>query len=54
MGDNVANIILGTDPNDPFASVLGMELHQTIMSMIGGNGGQLERKRENSSKINNY
>ena len=41
--DTVANLILGTDPNSPCASDLGLELHCPITSMLGGNGGRLER-----------
>ena len=43
MEDTVENLILGTYPNDPLASDPGLELHQPIMSMLGGNGGRLER-----------
>ena len=39
--DTVANIILGTDPNNPLAYAPGLELHHPIMSMIGGHGGRL-------------
>ena len=33
--DTVANVILGTDPNSPLATDAVLELHHTIMSMIG-------------------
>ena len=40
--DNVSNLILGTDPNDPLAYDTGLELHHPIMSMLGGHVYQLE------------
>ena len=42
----VANVILWTEPNYPFAYDLGLELHHPIMSMLGGHGGRLEREIE--------
>ena len=42
-GSRVSNVILETETNSPLASATGLELHQPIMSMIGGHGGQLER-----------
>ena len=39
--DTVANIIFGTEPNDPLASAPGLELHHLTMSMLGGKGGRL-------------
>ena len=41
--DTVANVILGTESNDPLAYDPGLELHHLIMSVLGGSGGQLER-----------
>ena len=41
--DNVAQVTLGTDPNDPLAYAPGLEHHHPIMSMIGDPGGKLER-----------
>ena len=45
--DNVANIILRTDPNDPLAYALVLELNYPNMSMLGGHVGRLDRDREN-------
>ena len=44
--DNVANVILGTEPNDNLAYAPGLELHHPIVSMIGGHGEPLEIDRE--------
>ena len=41
-GDNVANVILGTEPNSTLAYAPGLELHDSIMSMIVGHGGRLD------------
>ena len=41
--DTAENIILGAKPNDTLAYDLGLELHNPIMSMIGGHRGQLYR-----------
>ena len=35
----VTNLSLGTEPNDPLAYVLGLELHHLIMTKLGGHGG---------------
>ena len=40
---NVANLILGTYPNNPLDYSPVLELCHQIMSMLGGHGGQLER-----------
>ena len=44
--DTAANAILGTGPNSPLASAPGLELHHMIMSIIGGQGGRLDRYRD--------
>ena len=41
--DNVAHVTLGIDPNSPLAYALELELHHLIMSMLGEQGGQLQR-----------
>ena len=41
--DTVVNLILGMDPNAPLDSDTGQELHQSIMSMLVGHRGPLER-----------
>ena len=41
--DTVTNAILGTDPNNLLGYAPVLELHQPIMSMLGGNGFQLKR-----------
>ena len=43
--DNVANLILVTEPNDPIVYAPGLELHHPIMRTLGGYGGNLERER---------
>ena len=40
---NVANVTLGTDPNDPLSYAPGLEHHYPIMSTLGETRGQLER-----------
>ena len=42
--DIVANLILGTEPNDLFAYAPRLELHHPIMSMLGGHRGRVERE----------
>ena len=46
--DTVANVILGTEPNDPLSYSLVLEIHQRIMSMLVGNGFRLEIERESN------
>ena len=46
--DTVANVILGTEPNDPLVYATLLEIHYLIMSMRWGQGGQLKRDREMS------
>ena len=41
--DNLANAILGTEPNSTLEYDTGLELHHPIMSMLGELGGRLER-----------
>ena len=41
-GDTVANVILRMEPNSPLVYDMVLELHHPIMSMLGGNGGQLD------------
>ena len=41
--DTVANIIIGTEPNDPLVYAPGLEIYHLIMSMLGGHGDRLER-----------
>ena len=43
---NVANLILGTDPNAPLIYAPVLELHNPILIILGGRGGQLEREIE--------
>ena len=38
----VANVILGTEPNAPLAYAPGSELHNPIISILGGYGGRLD------------
>ena len=45
LEDNIANIILGTEPNTPIAYDPGLEHHHLIMSMLGDPRGRLERER---------
>ena len=40
---NVANVTLGTDPNDPLSYAPGLEHHYPIMSTLGETRVQLER-----------
>ena len=44
--DTVENAILGTDPNAPLDSSLGLKLHHPIISMLDENGGRLDIERE--------
>ena len=44
-GDNVVDITLGTDHNDPLSYAPGLELHHHIMSTLGVHIGQLEMYR---------
>ena len=44
--DNVANLTLGTEPNDTLSYALGLEHHQPIVSTLGDPGGRLEIERE--------
>ena len=44
--DNVANIILGTEYNDPLAYAPELEPHHPIVSILGGHRGQLEVERD--------
>ena len=44
--DTVIKVILGTEPNAPFAYAIGFERHHLIMSMLGGHGGRLDRERD--------
>ena len=41
--DNVENLILGTDLNDPLADAPGLEPHRPITSTLGGHRGRLDR-----------
>ena len=41
----MANVILGTEPNDPLTYAPGSELHHPIVSMLGGNRRRLEIDR---------
>ena len=41
--DTVENIILGIEPNATLENTPGLEIHHLIMSILGGNGGRLER-----------
>ena len=45
-GDNVANITLGTETNDPLAYAPVLEHHHPIMSTLGETRGRLEIERE--------
>ena len=44
--DTVENLILGTEPNYPLSSYMGLEIHHPIMSMLGGHRGWLGIERE--------
>ena len=43
--DTVASIMVGAGPNAPLASAPVLELHQPIMSILGGHGVRIERER---------
>ena len=43
--DNLANVILGMEPNAPLAYATVLEPPQTITSKLGGHGCRLERER---------
>ena len=49
--DNIAHVTLGTEPNDPLAYALVLELHHPTMSKLGDTGGRLERDREILTKL---
>ena len=44
--DNIAHINLGTEPNDPLAYALVLELHHPIITKVGEHKFRLERNRE--------
>ena len=44
--DNVANINLGTEHNEPLDYAPGLGHHHPIISTLGDPGSQLERERE--------
>ena len=41
--DNLAQITLGTEPNNPFAYAPGLKFYHLIMSTLGDPGVRLER-----------
>ena len=41
--DNIANVTLGTEPNDTISYAPGLEHHHPNMSTLGDPGGRLER-----------
>ena len=44
--NNIANITLRAEPNDPLAYAPRLEYHHPIMSRLGETGGRLEREIE--------
>ena len=44
--DNVANLILGTEPNTSLVYDPGLELHHPIMSTLDGHGGRIYIERD--------